>query len=105
MDAGTSASMLVVDGSIEGLALPPSNILLSGVEFELASLDCREYIFGNRLNDVNGSYGEVFPERSRTGSGEALIFAIKKNLRFLTGFLTSRTVSEAAKMPDISVDY
>jgi chromosome partitioning protein len=55
-DASASASMVAVKSNVEGLALLPSNILLSGIEFELASLEGREYVLNNRLNEVNGSY-------------------------------------------------
>jgi len=59
-DAGTPASMFVVNSNVEGLTLLPSNILLSGVEFELASMDGREYILKNRISEVNGSYDMCF---------------------------------------------
>ena len=34
--------------------------MLSGIEFELASLDGREYVLSNKLSDVNGSYDMCF---------------------------------------------
>ncbi|MHC4329438.1 MAG: ParA family protein, partial [Planctomycetota bacterium] len=56
IDAGVSASMIAINSKVEKLSLLPSNILLSGVEFELASMEGREYVLSNRLNEVNGSY-------------------------------------------------
>lgn len=55
-EAGASAAKLAVHSNVEGLSLLPSNILLSGVEFELASMDGREYILTHKLSEVNGSY-------------------------------------------------
>jgi chromosome partitioning protein len=59
-DPNASASMLAIDSNVDGLSLLPSNILLSGIEFELASLDGREYVLSNKLGDVNGSYDICF---------------------------------------------
>ena len=56
----TSASMLAINSIVNGLSLLPSNILLSGIEFELASLEGREYALTNKLSDVNGSYDICF---------------------------------------------
>lgn len=56
IDAGVSASMIAINSKVEKLSLLPSNILLSGVEFELASMEGREYVLSNRLSEVNGSY-------------------------------------------------
>jgi len=55
-DLGVTASMAAVKSNVEGLDVLPSNILLSGIEFELASKEGREYILGNKLSDVNGTY-------------------------------------------------
>jgi chromosome partitioning protein len=59
-DAMTNAqvplSRIVVSTNVKGLNLSPSNILLSGVEFELASLYGREYVLSQQLSCVNGSY-------------------------------------------------
>ncbi len=55
-DAGVSASMVAINSKVERLSLLPSNILLSGIEFELASMEGREYVLSNRLNEVNGAY-------------------------------------------------
>jgi len=49
-------SNIVVTTSVERLHLVPSNILLSGVEFELAVLFGREYILNERLKNVSGNY-------------------------------------------------
>jgi chromosome partitioning protein len=60
IDPGTTASMLAINSIIEGLFVLPSNILLSGIEFELASLEGREYVLSSKLGDVNGSYDICF---------------------------------------------
>jgi len=41
---------------IKGLDLAPSNILLSGLEFELATLHGREYVLTQQLGCVNDNY-------------------------------------------------
>ncbi|MHC4622453.1 MAG: ParA family protein [Planctomycetota bacterium] len=59
-DALTNAqipmSRVVLSTGVSGLNLSPSNILLSGIEFELASLYGREYVLKRQLSGVNGSY-------------------------------------------------
>jgi len=55
-DPSVPVSGLVLNSNVEGLFLIPSNILLSGVELELASMDCREYALANRIREVNGFY-------------------------------------------------
>ena len=40
---------VIVDTKVENLKMVPTNILLSGAEFELASLPGREYILSQRL--------------------------------------------------------
>ncbi|MBN2138924.1 MAG: AAA family ATPase [Sedimentisphaerales bacterium] len=42
--------------AIDGLDLVPSNILLSGVEFELAKLHRREYVLAQQLSTVSSNY-------------------------------------------------
>lgn len=59
-DPSSSASMLAIDSIVDGLSLLPSNILLSGIEFELASLEGREYVLSNKLSEVNGTYDICF---------------------------------------------
>ena len=49
-------SRTIVSTGIEGLDLAPSNILLSGAEFELATLYGREYVLNQSLNYVSGEY-------------------------------------------------
>jgi chromosome partitioning protein len=49
-------SNIIVGTSVERLYLVPSNILLSGAEFELAVLFGREYILNERLKNVSGNY-------------------------------------------------
>ncbi len=49
-------SRTTVSTGIEGLDLAPSNILLSGVEFELATLYGREYVLNQSLNYISGEY-------------------------------------------------
>ncbi|MBN2456975.1 MAG: ParA family protein [Sedimentisphaerales bacterium] len=59
-DALTNAqipmSRVVVSTAVKGLNLAPSNILLSGVEFELATLYGREHVLGQQLNSINNVY-------------------------------------------------
>ena len=55
-DQNTTAASLAINSVIDGLWMLPSNILLSGVEFELASAEGREYVLANKLRDVNGTY-------------------------------------------------
>jgi chromosome partitioning protein len=55
-DPNTSAAGLAIKSVIDGLWVLPSNILLSGVEFELASMEGREYVLAGKLREVNGSY-------------------------------------------------
>ena len=49
-------SRVVVSSNLERLNLAPSNILLSGVEIELAGSYGREYVLSQRLGCFNGSY-------------------------------------------------
>ena len=49
-------SSVIVNTGIEGLDLAPSNILLSGVELELAMLHGREYVLSEQLNHMNECY-------------------------------------------------
>jgi chromosome partitioning protein len=49
-------SRIIVSSSEKELNLAPSNILLSGVEFELASLYGREYVLKQQIDSTNGSY-------------------------------------------------
>jgi chromosome partitioning protein len=57
-DVPTSSA--VANSIVPGLTLLPSNILLSGVEFELASMEGREHVLSRRLEEVNGSYDMCF---------------------------------------------
>jgi len=47
---------VTINTTINGLDLVPSNILLSGVEFELATIYGREYVLSQQLACVNGNY-------------------------------------------------
>jgi len=49
-------SRTILKTSIEGLVLSPSNILLSGVEFELSTLFGREYVLTEQLKLVGSDY-------------------------------------------------
>ena len=49
-------SSITVDTNMDGLSLLASNVLLSGVELELASMDQREHVMSRRLEEVNGTY-------------------------------------------------
>jgi chromosome partitioning protein len=55
-DPNSSVAALAINSVIDGLRVLPSNILLSGVEFELASMEGREYVLASKLREVNGSY-------------------------------------------------
>ncbi|MBN2181280.1 MAG: ParA family protein [Sedimentisphaerales bacterium] len=55
-DSSIPASELITNSNVEGLSLIPSNILLSGVELDLASMENREYVLSKRIGEVNGSY-------------------------------------------------
>jgi len=47
---------VIVSTNVKGLDLVPSNILLSGIEFELVTLDDREYILSQKLACVGDNY-------------------------------------------------
>ncbi|MBN2269571.1 MAG: ParA family protein [Sedimentisphaerales bacterium] len=49
-------SKAVLKTSIETLNLVPSNILLSGIEFELAKLPAREYVLTQKLGSLADNY-------------------------------------------------
>jgi len=49
-------SRVVLSTSVKGLNLVPNNILLSGIEFELATLHGREYVLSKQLSYVNDNY-------------------------------------------------
>ena len=49
-------SRVVVNTKVKGLYLAPSNILLSGIEFELVTLYGREYVLSQQLSCVNSDY-------------------------------------------------
>lgn len=55
-NARVPASRVVVSTGVNELNLVPSNILLSGVEFELVSLSGREYVLSQQLGRMNGNY-------------------------------------------------
>lgn len=56
VDKNSPVSSMTVDSNIKGLSVLPSNVLLSGVELELASMDNREYVMDKRLEELNGSF-------------------------------------------------
>jgi chromosome partitioning protein len=49
-------SRVVLSTAMSGLNLIPNNILLSGIEFELISLQGREYVLGQQLSRLANSY-------------------------------------------------
>jgi len=57
-DANMSLSGAAVSTTVKGLNLIPSNILLSGVEVELATRGGREYMLKHQLSALNGCYDE-----------------------------------------------
>ena len=52
----TPIAEVVISTSEKELNLAPSNILLSGIEFELAVLPEREYVLSRQLANINGNY-------------------------------------------------
>ena len=56
VDLTSPVSSLTTESNMNGLAILPSNVLLSGVELELARLENREYVLKKRLQEVNGTY-------------------------------------------------
>jgi chromosome partitioning protein len=55
-DSSDSISTVVIKSRVERLSLLPSNVLLSGVDVELASVENREYVLNDRLNEVRSDY-------------------------------------------------
>jgi chromosome partitioning protein len=55
-DTQIPVTQVIVSTHIGGLNLTPSNILLSGVEFKLASSPGREYVLNTQLGTLNGDY-------------------------------------------------
>jgi chromosome partitioning protein len=56
VDPNVPITSATVESKVQGLAILPSNVLLSGVELELAALNEREYVLDKRLHEVNGTY-------------------------------------------------
>ena len=56
VDRNTPVSSMTVDTNVQGLSLLASNVLLSGVELELASMNEREQVMSQRLKEINGTY-------------------------------------------------
>ncbi|MBN2589350.1 MAG: ParA family protein [Sedimentisphaerales bacterium] len=56
VDTDTPVPSMTVETNVQRLSLLASNVLLSGVELELAPMDEREHVMSNRLKEVNGSY-------------------------------------------------
>ncbi len=56
IDSQISISQVVISSSEDNLYLAPSNILLSGIEYELAGLKGREYVLAQQLASLNGQY-------------------------------------------------
>lgn len=55
-DPQVSLSAVSISSNEENVSIIPSNILLSGVELQLAQLHQREYILNKKLSDMNGGY-------------------------------------------------
>jgi len=49
-------SRTIINTNVNGLHLAPSNILLSGVEFELSAVYGREYVLQQQLETISGDY-------------------------------------------------
>ncbi len=47
---------VIISTKIERLSLAPSSILLSGVEFELATVHGREFVLNQQLSSINSNY-------------------------------------------------
>jgi chromosome partitioning protein len=60
IDSKVPVSELMAQSNMNGLTVLPSNVLLSGVELELAPMDEREHVLDKRLHEVNGSYDMCF---------------------------------------------
>ncbi len=58
-DSHIPLSKVIINSSQEGLSLVPSNILLSGAEFELATLYGREYVLSQQLSNMNGDHHDI----------------------------------------------
>ena len=56
VNASASVSSMTAQSNMDNLTIIPSNVLLSGVELELATLENREYVMKKRLQEINGSY-------------------------------------------------
>jgi chromosome partitioning protein len=56
VDFDIPVSGMMADSNMDGLTILPSNVLLSGVELELASQENREYVLKKRLQEINGTY-------------------------------------------------
>ena len=56
VDSNSLVSNMTADTNMKGLSLLASNVLLSGVELELAPMSEREYVMDKRLKEINGTY-------------------------------------------------
>ena len=56
IDFDVPVSGMTAQSNMDGLTILPSNVLLSGVELELATLENREYVLQKRLQEINGTY-------------------------------------------------
>ena len=55
-NAQISMARVILSTAVNGLNLAPSNILLSGVEFELVMLHGREYVLRQQLDNISSNY-------------------------------------------------
>ena len=55
-ESDVPVNVMIVKSNTEGLDVLPSNVLLSGVELELASMENREFILDKKLKTINGQY-------------------------------------------------
>lgn len=49
-------SRVIVSTNVENLNLAPNNILLSGIEYDLASMNGREYVLSQQLSSLKDNY-------------------------------------------------
>jgi chromosome partitioning protein len=55
-NAQVPMSEVVLNTKVRGLDLVPNNVLLSGAELMLATVDGREYVLGQHLSSINDKY-------------------------------------------------
>ena len=103
-DSHLPASKLVTESNMEGLFLLPSNILLSGVELELASMENREYVLTNRISEINGSFDICLIDCSPSLSLLTGIFFRKECFSMILAYLMKTSMNTSRKGRNI-IEY